>query len=81
MKDWVLYDAMDKWTVRLDVRDLEGHLGSIHRRRATTLVARVLGLLGAILVVMALPLDFAGKLRAKFLPRTLHGIEASRIFY
>ena len=80
----MLSDAGDKWTVRLDVRDLEGHLDTTDRRRATTLVPRVLGLLGGILVVVALPLDFAGKLRAlrtKFLPGTLHGIEASRIFY
>ena len=63
MKNWVLSDAGDKWTVKLDVRDLGSHLDTTYQRRAATLVGRVLGLLAAVLVVMALPLDFAGKLR------------------
>ena len=82
MRDWILSDAGDKWTVKLDVRDLGGHLDTTYRRRAATLAGRVLGLLAAVLVVMALPLDFAGKLRilrTKFLPGALHAIEASRI--
>ena len=84
MKNWVLSDAGDKWTVKLDVRDLERHLDTTYRRRAATLVGRVLGLLAAVLVVMALPLDFAGKLRVlrtKFLPGALHASEASRISF
>ena len=63
MKNWVLPDAGDKWTVELDVRDLGRHLETTYRRRAATLVGQVSGLLAAVLVVMALPLDFAGKLR------------------
>ena len=84
MKNWVLSDAGDKWTVKLDVRDLGRHLDTTYRRRAATLVGRVLGLLPAVLVVMALPLDFAGTLRVlrtKFLPGALHAIEASRISF
>ena len=84
MKNGVLSDAGDKWTVKSDVRDLEGHLETTYRRRAATLLGRVLGLLAAVLVVMALPLDFAGKLRVlrtKFLPGALHSIEASRISF
>ena len=49
------------------------------RRRDTTLDGRVGLLLARILVVMALPLDFAvklGVLRTKFLPGALHGIDA-----
>ena len=84
MRDWVLSDAGDKWSVKLDTRDLGGHLDTTFRRRNTTLAGRVLGLLASILVVMALPLDFAGKLRilrTKLLPGALHAIEGSRISF
>ena len=64
MKDWVLSDSGDRWSVKLDTRDLGGHLDTTHRRRNFTLAGRVVGLLAAVLVVMALPLDFAGKLRS-----------------
>ena len=37
------------------------HLDTTYQRRNTTLAGRVLGLSAAVLVVMALPLDFAGK--------------------
>ena len=68
--------------MKLDTRDLGGHLDTTRRRRNSTLAGRVVGLLAAVLVVMALPLDFAGKLRVlrtKFLPGALHAIEGSRI--
>ena len=45
MKEWVLSDAGDKWTVKLDVRDLGGHSDTTYRRRAATLAGRVLKLL------------------------------------
>ena len=63
MKDWVLSsDAGDTWTVKLDVRNLGGHLDTTYQRKAATLAGPVLGLLAAaILVVVALPLGFAGK--------------------
>ena len=82
MKDWVLSDAGDRWSVKLDARDLGGHLDTTRRKRNTTLAGRVVGLLAAVLVVMALPLDFAGKLRVlrtKFLPGALHAVEGARI--
>ena len=63
MKDWVLSDNGDKWSVKLDVRDLGGHLDTTMRHRASTLSGRVSGLLNVVLVVMALPLVFSGKLR------------------
>ena len=84
MKDWVLSDAGDKWSVKLDTRDLGGHLDTTYRRRNATLAGRVLGLLVAVLVVMALPLDFASKMRvlmAKFLPGAVDAIEGSRISF
>ena len=82
VKDWVLSDSGDRWSVKLDVPDLGGHLDTTLRHRASTLTGRVSGLLGAVLVVMALPLGFPGKLRilrTKFLPSSLHAIEASSI--
>ena len=84
LRDWILSDTGDKWTVKLDTRDLGGHLDTTYRRRSATLSGRVLGLLAAVLVVMALPLDFVGKLRilrTKFLPGALHAIEGSRISF
>ena len=65
-------------------KDLGSHLDTTHRRRSGTLVNRVLGLLAAVLVVMALPLGFVGKhriLRTKFLPGALHAAEASGIAF
>ena len=41
MKCWVVSDAGDKWSVRLDVRDLGGHLDSTFRARAVTLGFRM----------------------------------------
>ena len=76
--------AGDKWSVKLDTRDLGGHLDITCRKRSATLTGRVLGVLTAVLVVRALPLDFAGKLtvlRTKFLPGALHTIEGSRISF
>ena len=63
---------MGTWTLR-NVAGLAG-----------TLIGRFLGLLDSVMVVMALPLDFAGKLRilrTKFLPGALHAIEASGISF
>ena len=80
MKDWVLSGSGDWWSVNLDLGDLGRHLGTTDRWRATALDGRVGLLLARILVVMALPLDFAvklGVLRTKFLPGALHGIDAS----
>ena len=54
-------------------------LVTTYRRRDATLDGRVGLLLARILVVMALPLDFAvklGVLRTKFLRGALHGIDA-----
>ena len=59
-----------------------GHLDTTCRRRNSTLSGRVVGLLAAIFIVMALPLNFAGKLRVlrtKFLPGALHAVEGARI--
>ena len=84
MRNCILSDSGDKWSVRLDFWDLGGHLDTTYLRRACTLVGLVLGLLAAVPVVMALPLDYAGKLRVlrtKFLPGALHAVEASGISF
>ena len=41
MKCWVVSDAGDQWSVRLDIRDLGGHLDSTFRARAVTLGFRM----------------------------------------
>ena len=42
MKDWVISDQGERWTVKLDVRDLGGHLDTTKRAWGCTLAARVL---------------------------------------
>ena len=41
MPDWVLTDDGDGWTVKLDVRDIGGHLDTTSRGWSATLAARV----------------------------------------
>ena len=80
MRDWVVTDEGDRWTVKLDVRDLGGHLDTTFRGWSSTLAARVRLVLTRLLVVFALPLHFHGRivvLRNMFIPGALHGIEAS----
>ena len=80
MRDWVVTDEGDRWTVKLDVRDLGGHLDTNFRGWSSTLAARVRLVLARLLVVFALPLPFHGRmvvLRYMFIPGALHGIEAS----
>ena len=67
MRCWVVSDAGDKWSVRLDVRDLGSHLDSTFRARAVTLGFRMSA---AVL---------RGILRTMHLPGALHGAEASHV--
>ena len=41
MRDWVLSQECDKWSVKYDVRDLGGHLDTTFRGWSDTLAARV----------------------------------------
>ena len=41
MKDWVLSQDGDRWSVKFDVRDLGGHLDTTIRGWSSTLAARV----------------------------------------
>ena len=80
MKDWVLSLEVDKWSVRFDVRDLGGHLDTTFRGWSSTLAARVRLVLSRLVLIVALPLDYHGRVRivwSMYLPAALHGIEAS----
>ena len=67
MKEWVLSQERDKWSVKFDVRDLGGHLDTTFRGWSSTLP---LDFHGRIRVV-----------RSMYLPAALHGIEASLLAY
>ena len=41
MKDWVLSQEGDRWSVKFDVRDLGGHLDATFRRWSATLTGRL----------------------------------------
>ena len=72
MKGWVVFAQGERWTVKLDVRDLGGHLDTTYRAWGCTLVW----------LVSALPLAYLGKpriLRTMFIPSALHGVEASHL--
>ena len=80
MREWVVSDEGHRWTVKLDVRDLGGHLDTTFRGWSSTLAARLRIVLARLVVVYALPLGFHGRLgvlRSMFIPVALHGIEAS----
>ena len=80
MKDWLISGEGDGWSVKLDVLDLGGHLGTTSRAWECTLAAKVVAVLKVVWLVSARPLDFCGKLRirrTKVYPSALHGIETS----
>ena len=60
MRDWVIFDQDERWTVKLDVRDLGGHLDTTYRAWGCTLAARVLAVLRVVWLVSALPLCYHG---------------------
>ena len=71
MRDWVVTDEGDRWTVKFDVRDLGGHLDTTFRGWSSTLAARVRLVLARLHVIFALPLHFHGRmvvLRTMFIP-------------
>ena len=83
MRDWFISGDDHRWTIKLDVRDLGGHLDATNGARNAALARRAVGLLDKVPAVGALPLGFGGKLRilrAMHTPAALHGVEASHIF-
>ena len=80
MKDWVLSQEGDKWSVKYDVRDLGGHLNTTFRGWSAALASRVRLVISRLVLIFALPLDFHGRVRvvrSMYLPAPLHGVEAS----
>ena len=80
MRDWVLSQEGDRWSVKFDVRDHGCHLDTTFRGWSSTLAARVRLVIARQVVIFALPLDFHGRIRvvrSVYLPAALHGIEAS----
>ena len=61
MKDWVLSQDGDKWSVRFDVRDLgRGHLDTTFRGWSSTLAARVRLVISRLVLIFALIQLIAG---------------------
>ena len=80
MKDWVLSQDGDRWSVKFDVRDLGGHLDTAFRGWSSTLAAMVRLVISRLALIFVVPLDFNGRVRvvrSMYLPAALHGIEAS----
>ena len=80
MRGWVVSDEGHRWSVKLDVRDLGGHLDTTFHGWSSTLASRVRLVISRLVLVFALPLDFHGRLRvlrSMFIPGALHGVEAS----
>ena len=80
MKDLVLSQEEDQWSVKFDVRDLGGHLDTTFRGWSSTLAAMVRLVISRLVLIFVLPLDFHGRVRvllSMYLPAALHGIEAS----
>ena len=79
MRGLIVTDEGDKWSVKLDVRDLGGHLGTTFRCWSATLATRVRLVLARLVLIFVLPLDFYGRLRvirSMFILGALHGSEA-----
>ena len=76
MRDWVLSQEDDKWTLKFDVRDLD----TTFRGWSSSLAARVRMVISWLVPIFAAPFDFHGRVRvvrSKFVPAALHGKEAS----
>ena len=74
--------AGDRWSVRLDVRDLGGPQDTTYRGRAGTLAARIPLVRASCKAAGALLLGFRGTLgllRSKCVPAALHGVESSHV--
>ena len=79
MRGWVVSDEGHRWSVKLDVRDLGGHLDTTFHGWSSTLASRVRLVIFRLVLVFALPLDFHWRLwvlRSMFIPGALNGIEA-----
>ena len=62
MRDWILTDEGDTWTVKLDVQDLSGHLDTTFRGWSATVASRVWLVISRLVLIFVLPLGFHGRL-------------------
>ena len=58
MKTWLIFEKGERWSVKLDGRDLGLYLDTTNTAYGRTLVARVLAVLRTVWLVSALPLDY-----------------------
>ena len=80
MRDWVLSQDGDRWSVKFDVQDLGGHLDTTFRGWSSTFAAWVGLVLSRLVLIFALLLYFHGRVRvvrSMYLPAAIHWIEAS----
>ena len=61
MKDWVLSQEGDSWSVRCDLRDLGGHLDTTFRGGSATPAAGVRLIIARLVLIFVLPLDSCGQ--------------------
>ena len=80
MRGWIVTDEGDRWSVKLDVRDLGRHLDSTVRSWSAALATWVRLVIARLVLIFALPLNTHGRLRvvrSMFIPGAFYGIEAS----
>ena len=59
MRDWLVTDEGDRWTVKLDIRDLGGHLDTTFRGWSSTLATRVRVVIARLVVVFCIASSFS----------------------
>ena len=59
MKDWVLSQEGEQWSVKFDVRDLGGHLDTTFRGWSSTLAARVRLVISRLVLIFCWPPGFS----------------------
>ena len=59
MRGWVVSDEGHRWSVKLDVRNLGGHIDTTFHGWSSTLASRVRLVISRLVLAFALPLDFS----------------------
>ena len=59
MRGWIVSDEGHQWSVKLDVRDLGGHLDTTFHGWSSTLASRVRLVISRLVLVAALPFRFS----------------------
>ena len=81
MKQWEVPEE-EGWTVKLDVEDMGGHLGTTCRAGGSSLACRVRKMIAAVFALGAASLASKVKfvvVRCKFLPAGVHGIDGAGV--